>query len=140
MSVYFFLLRGWVRNSRFRVFGGYRTSAQAISYEIILIIIILLVCILIDFLNLMILSKSFQDKVVFVILVGLVGCWVISCLAECNRSPFDFSEGESELVSGFNTEYIGGLFSLIFIGEYRSIIFFLVLLLEFYFFQDMAFI
>jgi NADH-ubiquinone oxidoreductase chain 1 len=49
-------------------------------------------------------------------------CWFISCIAERNRSPFDFSEGESELVSGFNTEYGGGLFSIIFVGEYSSII------------------
>lgn len=48
---------------------------------------------------------------------------MISCYAETNRSPFDFREGESELVSGFNTEYGGGSFSLIFIGEYRSILF-----------------
>jgi len=53
--------------------------------------------------------------------------WLFSILAECNRSPFDFSEGESELVSGFNTEYVGGLFSFIFIGEYSSIIFFCML-------------
>jgi len=50
-------------------------------------------------------------------------CWLFSCLAECNRSPFDFSEGESELVSGFNTEFGGGIFSLVFIGEYASILF-----------------
>jgi len=49
-------------------------------------------------------------------------CWLFVCLAERNRSPFDFSEGESELVSGFNVEYGGGLFSLIFICEYGFLI------------------
>jgi len=49
--------------------------------------------------------------------------WLLICLAECNRSPFDFSEGESELVSGFNVEYGGGLFSVIRIVEYGSILF-----------------
>ena len=54
-------------------------------------------------------------------------CWLVVCLAERNRTPFDFSEGESELVSGFNTEYRGGLFSFIFIREYINILFLSVL-------------
>ena len=49
--------------------------------------------------------------------------WVISCIAETNRTPFDFSEGESELVSGFNSKYRSGLFTLIFIAEYGKIFF-----------------
>jgi len=48
--------------------------------------------------------------------------WVITTLAETNRSPFDFAEGESELVSGFNIEYGAGGFALIFIAEYGSIL------------------
>jgi len=56
-------------------------------------------------------------------LLVLFLCWLFVCMAERNRTPFDFSEGESELVSGFNVEYSGGVFSLIFIFEYGMIIF-----------------
>merc|ERR1712190_321347 len=51
----------------------------------------------------------------------MVGIWLISCLAETNRTPFDFAEGESELVSGFNVEYGRLGFALIFMAEYASI-------------------
>jgi NADH-ubiquinone oxidoreductase chain 1 len=49
--------------------------------------------------------------------------WFVSCLAETNRTPFDFAEGESELVSGFNIAYGGGGFALIFLAEYARILF-----------------
>ncbi len=57
----------------------------------------------------------------------MIVIWLMRCVAECNRSPFDFSEGESELVRGFNTEFGGGLFSLIFIAEYSFILLFSML-------------
>merc|ERR1719266_2007418 len=58
-----------------------------------------------------------------IILLPIVGIWLISCIAETNRTPFDFSEGEPELVSGFNIEYGSGGFALIFIAEYARIYF-----------------
>lgn len=76
----------------------------------------------------------FQDGFWFVFFfMGLVFRWSLICMAESNRTPFDFSEGESELVSGFNVEFGGGLFSFIFICEYGMIIFlcFLSILLFF---------
>ena len=57
------------------------------------------------------------------VFIPMVGIWLISCVAETNRTPFDFAEGESELVSGFNIEYGSVIFALIFIAEYARIIF-----------------
>lgn len=117
--VYFILYIGWSRGSRYRLLGSYRSSAQRISYEIIMILLLLIFCFYfykLTFINIFFISY-------LVLIFGLMYLWFLSCLAESRRSPFDFVEGESELVSGFNTELGGGLFSLIFISEYRSIIF-----------------
>lgn len=121
-SVYFLLIGGWASLRKYSLIGGYRASSQAISYEVVLIFSFLILCFLCnryDLLKFGFLSGRFSILWTF----PLVIVWVVACFAETNRSPFDFREGESELVSGFNTEYGGGSFSLIFIGEYSAILF-----------------
>lgn len=61
------------------------------------------------------------------VLLPVALLWLLSCLAESNRRPFDFAEGESELVSGFNVEFGRGPFALLFIAEYAGIVFLRVL-------------
>lgn len=125
-SVYFLLIGGWSSRRKYSLFGSYRSSSQAISYEVVLVIRVLFFCFLRNTLD--IYAYSYTSDSIFILLsFPLFLVWAISCYAETNRSPFDFREGESELVSGFNTEYAGGSFSLIFIGEYRSILFLRVL-------------
>jgi len=70
------------------------------------------------------------------IFIPMVGIWLISCIAETNRTPFDFAEGESELVSGFNIEYGSVIFALIFIAEYARIIFMRIMFSIFFISQN----
>nr|UPL65804.1 NADH dehydrogenase subunit 1 [Megalotomus sp.] len=123
MSVYGTMLCGWSSNSKYALLGGLRAVAQTISYEVSMAMIMLCLFIFIfsfDFLMFMI----YQSDIWFLFFsFPLFLCWLSSCLAETNRSPFDFAEGESELVSGFNVEYSGAGFSFIFLSEYMSIIF-----------------
>nr|AWN56370.1 NADH dehydrogenase subunit 1 [Pheidole tristis] len=125
---YMFMMMGWSSNSVYSMMGAVRALAQTISYEVSFIMIILV---------LMILSESFslvdfiqwQMMVMYLFtLLPLCIVFFISVLAELNRSPMDFIEGESELVSGFNVEYFSGGFALIFMAEYGMIIFFSYLL------------
>lgn len=125
-SVYFLLIGGWSSYRKYSLIGSYRSSSQAISYEVVLVISLLMICFLLNTYDPYIYIWSFSS-VAFYFTLPLFLVWVISCYAETNRSPFDFREGESELVSGFNTEYGGGSFSLIFIGEYRAILFLSIL-------------
>nr|AND96177.1 NADH deshydrogenase subunit 1 [Tragiscus dimidiatus] len=123
LGVYTIMMAGWSSNSNYAMLGGLRAVAQTISYEVSLFLIFLSFLFLVSSLNLMDFFK-FQSLMWFMFLcLPLCFMWVISSLAETNRTPFDFAEGESELVSGFNVEYSSGSFALIFLAEYSSILF-----------------
>nr|YP_010702021.1 NADH dehydrogenase subunit 1 [Dexia tenuiforceps]WCL18809.1 NADH dehydrogenase subunit 1 [Dexia tenuiforceps] len=123
LGVYTVMIAGWSSNSNYSMLGGLRAVAQTISYEVSLALILLSFVFLIEGYN-MLMFYNYQLFIWFLFImlpVGLV--WFMICLAETNRTPFDFAEGESELVSGFNVEYSSGGFALIFLAEYSSILF-----------------
>nr|ALG66376.1 NADH dehydrogenase subunit 1 [Kuwayamaea brachyptera] len=123
LGVYTVMVAGWSSNSNYALLGGLRAVAQTISYEVSLALILLSFVILIGSYCLMDFIKL-QNYIWFIIIsFPLMLAWFSSCLAETNRTPFDFAEGESELVSGFNVEYSSGGFALIFMAEYTSIMF-----------------
>nr|WMY23974.1 NADH dehydrogenase subunit 1 [Mimeutermes sorex] len=123
LGVYTVMIAGWSSNSGYSLLGGLRALAQTISYEVSLAFILLSFVVLICSYNL-VYFYFFQIYLwLFFFSLPLSFIWFISCLAETNRTPFDFAEGESELVSGFNVEYGAGGFALIFLAEYASILF-----------------
>nr|YP_010016408.1 NADH dehydrogenase subunit 1 [Perlomyia isobeae]QOI73910.1 NADH dehydrogenase subunit 1 [Perlomyia isobeae] len=123
LGVYTVMIAGWSSNSNYALLGGLRAVAQTISYEVSLALILLSFVFLIDGYCLLDFIK-FQSGLWFIFLAAPLALgWFASCLAETNRTPFDFAEGESELVSGFNVEYSSGGFALIFLAEYASILF-----------------
>nr|YP_010004105.1 NADH dehydrogenase subunit 1 [Appias nero]QNR01211.1 NADH dehydrogenase subunit 1 [Appias nero] len=123
VGVYILLMAGWSSNSNYSMLGGLRAVAQTISYEVSLALILGSSLILIMDFNMLKLS-ILQENIWFLFLMfPLSMCMFSSMLAETNRTPFDFAEGESELVSGFNIEYSSGGFALIFLAEYSSILF-----------------
>lgn len=126
---YIFILIGWSSNSVYSMVGAVRALAQTISYEVRFIIIILVLMILRERYRVGDFIKWQFNVWYIIILIPLFIVFFISILAELNRRPMDFIEGESELVSGFNIEYFSGGFALIFIGEYGIIIFFSYLLI-----------
>nr|WIL96428.1 NADH dehydrogenase subunit 1 [Pseudomiza obliquaria] len=123
LGVYTVMVAGWSSNSNYALLGGLRSVAQTISYEVSLALIFMSGILMIMDFN-MIKFMEYQNLIWFMFLMfPLSLCWLSSSMAETNRTPFDFAEGESELVSGFNVEYSSGGFALIFLAEYSSILF-----------------
>jgi len=123
MGVYPILISGWASNRKYALVGSLRRVAQTISYEVRLaIILIFFLCLRLS-LSIRDISNINLSAWKIFRFIPLAGIWLISCLAETNRTPFDFAEGESELVSGFNIEYGRVGFALIFMAEYARILF-----------------
>nr|WEA76602.1 NADH dehydrogenase subunit 1 [Sericinus montela]WEA76619.1 NADH dehydrogenase subunit 1 [Sericinus montela] len=132
LGVYTVMIAGWSSNSNYSLLGGLRAVAQTISYEVSLALIMMSSILLIMNFNL-VNFYIYQELVwFFFLMLPLSLCWLSSSLAETNRTPFDFAEGESELVSGFNIEYSSGSFALIFLAEYSSILFMSMLFILMY--------
>lgn len=111
--VFSVLVAGWSSNSKYSFIGSLRSVAQSISYEAVITTLVIL------FVSFSSTYNVFSIGVVFGLLSWLLfPIWLFSTLAETHRAPFDFSESESELVSGFNTEYAGPFFAFIFLTEY----------------------
>jgi len=123
MGVYALMASGWSSNSKYSLFGALRAVAQTISYEVSLALTLLIPVLLVGDYDIASFAVH-QRGCWFIFIMPLVAMvWFVSCLAETNRTPFDFAERESELVSGFNTEYRRGGFAMIMLAEYTSILF-----------------
>nr|YP_009525798.1 NADH dehydrogenase subunit 1 [Cylicocyclus radiatus]AXS77380.1 NADH dehydrogenase subunit 1 [Cylicocyclus radiatus] len=118
-SVYTTLISGIVSKSKYGIVGALRASSQSVSYEIAFSLYLLAIMIHYSMFSFV---SEFNLSLLIIYLPFLV-----MIIAELNRAPFDFAEGESELVSGYNVEYASVAFVLLFLSEYGSLIFFSVM-------------
>nr|YP_009388872.1 NADH dehydrogenase subunit 1 [Atherinosoma microstoma]BAX73963.1 NADH dehydrogenase subunit 1 [Atherinosoma microstoma] len=122
LAVYSILGSGWASNSKYALIGALRAVAQTISYEVSLGLILLNAILFTGGFTLQTFSVAQESTWLILPAWPLAAMWYISTLAETNRAPFDLTEGESELVSGFNVEYAGGPFALFLLAEYANIL------------------
>nr|AIF29215.1 NADH dehydrogenase subunit 1 [Alytes almogavarii] len=122
LTVYSILGSGWASNSKYALIGALRAVAQTISYEVTLALILL--CLIMFTGGFTLYNFNWTQEQIWLVIPGwpMAAMWYISTLAETNRAPFDLTEGESELVSGFNVEYAAGSFALFFLAEYANIL------------------
>jgi NADH-ubiquinone oxidoreductase chain 1 len=128
LATYGILLAGWSANSKYAFLGSLRSTAQLISYELILSSALLLIVLLTGTLNLSVIVEMQKATWFILPLFPLFYIFFIASIAETNRAPFDLAEAESELVSGFMTEHAAGIFVFFFLGEYASIILICILI------------
>nr|CAH2594172.1 NADH dehydrogenase subunit 1 [Physella acuta] len=120
LNVFGIMMSGWASNSKYAFLGAMRAMAQTISYEVSFVFIVLFVAFTSSSLSIEEMNSGFGYLFLF---FPMLMIFMSSIMAETNRAPFDFAEGESELVSGFNIEYGGGTFVLLFLAEYSNILF-----------------
>ncbi len=127
LSTYGILLAGWSANSKYAFLGSLRSTAQLISYELVLSSVILIIIMLTGSLNITVNIET-QRIIWFILpLFPVFLIFFIGTVAETNRAPFDLAEAESELVSGFMTEHAAVIFVFFFLAEYSSIVLMCVL-------------
>ena len=122
LGVYGIIMAGWASNSRYAFLGALRSSAQMVSYEIAIGLIIINVLIMAGALNLSEIVRAQAGLWYVVPQFPMFILFIISMLAETNRHPFDLPEDEATLVTGYNVEYSSMAFALFFLGEYANMI------------------
>lgn len=122
LGVYGIILAGWSSNSKYAFLGALRSTAQMVSYEVSIGLILMTVLLCAGSLNLSEIVHAQEDVWYALPLYPLLVLFFISCLAETNRAPFDLPEAEAELVAGYNVEYSSMAFALFFLGEYANMI------------------
>jgi NADH-quinone oxidoreductase subunit H len=124
IGVYGIILGGWSSNNKYSLLGGLRSAAQLVSYEVPMGLSLVSVLLMTRSLSMVEIVRRQESTHLWFVFPGLVAFFVyfVSGIAETNRNPFDLPEAESELVSGFNTEYSGVKFAFFFLGEYTGMI------------------
>jgi NADH-quinone oxidoreductase subunit H len=124
IGVYGIILGGWSSNNKYSLLGGLRSAAQLVSYEVPMGLALVSVLLMTRSLSLVEIVRRQEALHLWFVFPGLIAFFIyfVSGVAETNRNPFDLPEAESELVSGFNTEYSGVKFAFFFLGEYTAMI------------------